>query len=291
MRVIDQRSTSICTLNIDSPHRHHTYCSYLYTYMPLSPKPSTRGTGQHSNHKSKHKAVHTHTPSHTQSHTPSHSPPVQEEDAHWGIALGSLAAFTAALGAACTFPFMQSQRDKTGCDALCYGSMQSTRSGLTLLGSIGIGRLSDVIGRKNTLLLGLLASIASYAILLSDETSLVSMWYAMLPAALNQNFSVLKALFADYNFDRSEAERSAAMGRLGMMLGLSFMVGPAVGATFMPSYRYANMSALILTTLSGAAYSLLPSPPTGASKNTIQDKPKSTGWNTLLQFMSVPAAR
>ena len=65
-----------------------------------------------------------------------------------GILYGSLSVFISFMAASFTFPFLQEQRDKLGCDALCYGTMQSTRAGLTLLGSVLVGRLSDRLGRR-----------------------------------------------------------------------------------------------------------------------------------------------
>jgi hypothetical protein len=42
-----------------------------------------------------------------------------------------------------------------------------------------------------------------------------------LPILLNQNYSVLKALFADYNTELggTDADRATSMGRLGMAMG------------------------------------------------------------------------
>ena len=61
--------------------------------------------------------------------------------------LGALSVFVSMLGASLTFPFLQAQRDSLGCDALCYGSLSSARSALSLIGSAIIGRLSDRVGR------------------------------------------------------------------------------------------------------------------------------------------------
>lgn len=144
-----------------------------------------------------------------------------------GVLLGSLSVFISILGAALTFPFLQSQRDLLQCDALCYGSMQSARSALSLVGSVIVGRMSDQLGRFPVLYIGIASSLSSYAINYSSPT-ITAMWVSMLPSALNQNWSVLKALFADYNADEggSEKQRAADVGRLGMAVGVSFMVGP-----------------------------------------------------------------
>lgn len=142
-----------------------------------------------------------------------------------GVLLGSLSVFVSILGASLTFPFLQVQRDLLQCDALCYGSMQSARSALSLIGSVVVGRMSDQLGRFPVLWIGIASSLTSYAINFTSPT-ITSMWISMIPSALNQNWSVLKALFADYNAQEggSEKKRAADVGRLGMAVGVSFMV-------------------------------------------------------------------
>ena len=109
-----------------------------------------------------------------------------------GIFLGSMSIFISILGASLTFPFLQTQRDKFNCNALCYGSMQSTRSGLTMVGTILVGRLSDKYGRIKVLWLGTIASMFSYLINLHGN-SIEALWIALIPSALlNHNYSVLK---------------------------------------------------------------------------------------------------
>ena len=134
-----------------------------------------------------------------------------------GMLLGSASVFLSILAASVTFPFLQAQRDILGCDALCYGSMQSVRSGLSLVGNVIVTRLSDKTGRQIALFVGILASLVSYLINFMG-TTIQAMWIAMIPIYLfNQNFSVLKALFADYNneLNSSEVDKAKNMGRLG----------------------------------------------------------------------------
>ena len=179
-----------------------------------------------------------------------------------GIFYGSLSIFISFMAASDTFPFLQVQRDLLGCDALCDGTMQSARAGLNLLGSVLVGRLSDRLGRRIPLYIGLISSISGYFISLNFN-SIHGMWFAMVPSSLlNQNFNVLKALFADYNANigGSESERASALGRLGMAVGVSFMLGPMIGTTFLKGYRSALMAAFFLTIIAGILLFMLPIP-------------------------------
>ena len=129
------------------------------------------------------------------------------------------------------------------------------------------------------------------------------MWLAMIPSSLlNQNFNVLKALFADYNADirGSESERASALGRLGMAVGISFMVGPMIGTTLMKTYEIALSSALILTIVAGFLLFLLPVPqiasiPTSESNallTSLVEKSKDDNYKDgLLSFFFLPAAQ
>ena len=106
-------------------------------------------------------------------------------------------------------------------------NIKSTRSGLSLIGTILVGRLSDRFGRAILLYIGTLASIFSFCCNIYGN-SVTALYISIVPSALlNQNFSVLKALFSDYSSDNnaSESERAASIGFLGMAVGLSFMIG------------------------------------------------------------------
>lgn len=215
---------------------------------------------------------------------------------NWGVTLGSISVFVSLLGASMTFPFLQSQRDLLSCDALCYGTMQSLRSGLTLVGSVFVGRLSDRLGRKVCLYIGLAASVLQYSISVNFN-SLDGMRMAMVPSSLlNQNFNVLKALFADYNSNGVESERASALGRLGMAVGVSFMIGPVIGTTFLSNYREANLAALCLTLVAGVFLYLLPEPEIRRSPSQqsleadIEDSLKKEK-KSILSFLYLPAAQ
>jgi MFS family permease len=215
---------------------------------------------------------------------------------NWGVTLGSISVFVSLLGGSMTIPFLQSQRDSLSCDALCYGTMQSLRSGLTLVGSVFVGRLSDRLGRKVCLYIGLAASVLQYSISVNFN-SLDGMRMAMVPSSLlNQNFNVLKALFADYNSGGVESERASALGRLGMAVGVSFMIGPVIGTTFLSNYRQANLAALCLTLVAGVFLYLLPEPEIKRSPSQqsleadIEDSLKKEKGG-ILSFLYLPAAQ
>jgi hypothetical protein len=111
-------------------------------------------------------------------------------------------------------PFSSSQRDKQLC-------MTSCRSALGLVGGVVVGRLSDSVGRKAAILLGLVAGITG-TLLFGSMDSLSGLWLSMLPTALfSHQFLVLKAVVSDWaeSTGASAAARGEAMGILGTAAG------------------------------------------------------------------------
>jgi len=231
--------------------------------------------------------------------------------------LGCFSIFFSILGASMTFPYLQERRDNLGCDALCFGSMQSARSGLNLIGSFLVGRLSDKMGRSNALWIGTISSLLSHIINFTGS-SITAMWISMVPSSLlNQNFSVLKALFSDYTneYAGSEVDRATCMGRLGMAVGISFMIGPTIGAVLLGNYYQATAVACLLTLISSIFLFYLPMPhlklkevqlnsddnskkiddsfsaPASSPPSCKKRAGKVKGVNQLLSLLHMPAAK
>jgi len=212
---------------------------------------------------------------------------------HRGVLYGSLSSFLSVTAMAVMFPFMQVRRDALGCDALCQGGQTSLRSALTLVGAAVIGRASDRVGRVPMLWVGTAASLASIVISLSSD-SLTGMWLAVVPAALlNQNFSVCKALFSDYIDEAggTDADKAGAVGKLGMAVGFSFMVGPILASALISDYRRALLLSAAITAASSVFLLLLPTP----SKLSRQQRGGGGGGGSssagLTGFLSLPVLK
>ena len=183
------------------------------------------------------------------------------------------------------------------CDMFCM--LQSARSGLGLIGSALVGRISDRFGRKPALWIGICASLVS-AVINYNTSSVEGMWMALIPSALlNQNYTVFKALFADYTKemgglknDSNESDRASTMGKLGMAVGISFMLGPALGVQFLSSYHDACLLAICTTLLAAGCLAMLPTPKlkridSEASLDTLSTSPKDSSWRAVYKFLYV----
>lgn len=232
------------------------------------------------------------------------------DDARRRLATGTLVScisiFFLICGLSLTFPQMQSRRDELGCDALCYGSMTSVRGALGLVGTALIGRLSDrndsllakslgsvgkggnSSGRRGCLLLGIMASLIGCIIALDD--SLTGLWLSMIPGAfLQHNFDVFKSLLSEYHNDFDSVEynpdkvaeelspipsRSSSVGKLGMTVGISFMIGPMFAAAANPSFQSATYIATFCILVAGASVLTLPLP-LASSRQLCNEKPEN----------------
>ncbi|MBF0182908.1 MAG: MFS transporter [Magnetococcales bacterium] len=113
------------------------------------------------------------------------------------------------------------------------------------------GRLSDRIGRRPVLLIGLFGSSFSY--LLYGLAS--SLWLLMLARALagimGANIAVAQAALADLTTPET---RTKAMGLIGVAFGLGFILGPALGSlTSEHGVSAAPLLAALITGLNGLA--------------------------------------
>lgn len=234
-----------------------------------------------------------------------------------GTILGSLSLALTVASFSLTMPHLQGRRDALQCDTLCLGSMTSARSALSLLGGFFISRLSDSntsflattvgggSGRKGCLYIGTVASVIGLVVG-ATTFSIRGMWLSMIPGSLfQQNFSVLKALLADYHeaiaddealagkntSDSSSAAsaRAGSVGKLGMSVGLAFMVGPLLGATLVKSYEVAVAVAIALTLVSMLIIAKLPHAVRNSQKK--KGKAKNMSQNGILSFLDVKAAR
>ena len=212
------------------------------------------------------------------------SPKAEETSTHRGFLFGTISLALVVTASAVTMGHMQSRRDSLGCDTMCVGSMTSARSTLTLIGSTIVGRSSDSKAldkfggaRKVFLFVGIIASFMELAIS-SQASSIEYLWISMIPSALfQQNFNILKALFGEYHDESaSAAERAGSVGKLGMAVGLAFMIGPLASSTFFHTYEQAALFAVLCLTLAFVSVSLLP-PPT---KVEIKDDNKSKETNS-----------
>lgn len=145
------------------------------------------------------------------------------------------------------------------------------------------GRLSDRIGRRPVLLVGLLGSALSY-LLFGLASSLAALFLARsLAGIMGANVGVAQAYVADVT---APAERARGMGLIGAAFGLGFVFGPALGGLlsyYGPATPFLAASALAL--LNGLlAIRLLPESRRGERAQGEIQSGIRTRWRTLVHL-------
>lgn len=212
-------------------------------------------------------------------------------DNKWGPVIGAASLGLLITAMSITMPHWMAQRNAVGCDSFCQGSLTSLRSACSLTGAVLTGKWSDSKSwarfggaRRLSLWAGVLAAAVSMRLAYHADT-VSALRLSVMPAALlQQNLSVLKAVFSEYRVS-SEGERAASAGMLGMAAGLALMVGPALGATLFPTYEGAVNAGYLCLITASILIGILPVIETKQAQLTSVTKPG------FLSFLDVPSAR
>jgi multidrug resistance protein len=139
------------------------------------------------------------------------------------------------IGFGIIIPLLPFYAEHFGASALVVGLLSTSFSAAQFLFAPLWGRLSDRIGRRPVILIGLLGSAASYA-MFALATSLPLLFVARTLAGIaGANIPTAQAFIADVT---TPDKRARGMGLIGAAFGLGFIFGPAIGG-FMSQWGYA----------------------------------------------------
>jgi multidrug resistance protein len=194
-----------------------------------------------------------------------------------------LTVFVDLVGFAIVLPLLPSYGAKYGASDAAIGALVASYSLMQLLFAPWWGRLSDRIGRRPVLLIGLVGSAASYLLFGFAGSFLVLLISRVVAGGCGSIVNVAQATLADVT---SREHRARAMGLIGAAFGVAFIIGPALGGF---SSRWGEAApGLVAATLSGAnffaALFLLPETRAIADRSRTQARAR---WSTLLAPLGI----
>ena len=147
-----------------------------------------------------------------------------------------LTVFIDLIGFGIVLPLIPIYSRDFGASELLGGVIMASFSAMQFVFAPMWGRLSDRIGRRPVILIGLAGSTVSYAVFaiasgLEGEAKQFALWVILasrlLAGVMGANISVAQAYMADIT---PPEKRSKSMGLIGMAFGLGFILGPFIGA-------------------------------------------------------------
>jgi multidrug resistance protein len=197
-----------------------------------------------------------------------------------------ITVFIDLIGFGIVLPLLPFYAKHFGATALLVGLLSTSFSLMQLLFAPVWGRLSDRVGRRPVILVGLLGSSISY-LTFGLAPSLAILFLSRIFAGIaGANISTAQAYIAD---STQPENRAKGMGLIGAAYGLGFTVGPAIGG-ILSQYGYAIpaffASALALANF-GAAWWLLPESRNPSGQKTHQTE-RGLNWQRLRTGLQHP---
>lgn len=131
------------------------------------------------------------------------------------------------IGFGIVLPILPAYAAEFSASETAIGALVASFSLLQFLVAPWWGRLSDRIGRRPVILLGLASSALSYLLFALARDYWVLLLSRVLAGGLGATVNVAQAYLADIT---PPAGRARAMGMIGMAFGLGFIIGPALAA-------------------------------------------------------------
>src|SRR5919106_853399 len=140
-----------------------------------------------------------------------------------------LTIFVNLVGFGIIIPLLPFYAETFGASPFVIGLLFASFSVSQLVSAPLLGEWSDRWGRRPVLILSLIGTAVSFA-MLAVAGSLVMLFAARIVDGLSGgNITTARAYIADVS---TEQDRAKAYGILGAAFGLGFIIGPALGALF-----------------------------------------------------------
>src|SRR5690349_15121856 len=140
-----------------------------------------------------------------------------------------LTIFVNLVGFGIIIPLLPFYASTFGASPIVVGLLFASFSLAQLIASPLLGELSDSWGRRPVLILSLIGTAVSFAMLAVAQNLFMLFAARIVDGLSGGNITTARAYIADVT---SEEDRAKSFGMLGAAFGLGFIVGPALGAAF-----------------------------------------------------------
>lgn len=158
-----------------------------------------------------------------------------------------LIQITEVLGFSLILPFLPLYAQKLGANPLQIGLILTSFSLFQFISAPIMGKLSDIYGRKNLLILSQFSTFISFIILAFAKSLPMIYLSRITDGLLGSNMTITQAYLSDIS---KKNERSKVFALSGIAFGVGFMIGPAIGGLLsqinfaIPALLAAGMSAV-----------------------------------------------
>jgi MFS family permease len=146
-----------------------------------------------------------------------------------------LTVFVDVLGLTIILPLLPYYAQHFGAPPLLVGLLGATYAACQLVSGPILGRISDVVGRKPTLLVSQAGTFVGFLIIGSAQ----ALWMLFLGRIIDGftagNLSIAQAYISDVT---KPEERTKAFGLIGISFGMGFLIGPAISGVLAARYGY-----------------------------------------------------
>ena len=195
-----------------------------------------------------------------------------------------LTIFVNLVGFGIIIPLLPFYAHTFGASPIVIGLLFASFSLAQLIASPLLGELSDRWGRRPVLILSLIGTAVSFA-MLAVAQSLTMLFAARIVDGLSGgNITTARAYIADVT---TEENRAKSYGLLGAAFGLGFIVGPALGAAFSQISYTAPIWAAAAITVAATALAWVWLPETVHRAHAGGTAP----WHTLREISHRPGLR
>jgi multidrug resistance protein len=205
------------------------------------------------------------------------------------LAIVFTTVFIDLLGFGIVIPLLPFYAERFGGSAQTVALLSASFSAMQFLFMPIWGRLSDRVGRRPILLLGLFGSFASYLVFGLAESLPLLFVSRMFAGIAGATVSTAQAFMADTT---TREDRAKGMGVVGAAFGLGFIVGPAVGGVLSRFGHAAPplfASALSLANFVAAWFLLPESRPAHVPGTAAAGKPRLDSLRNALTRPTLPA--